>query len=581
VRLLAVTAATLTALCAALLAPARAVSAAPFVAISGAGSTWAANAIDDWVTSVEPLGMAVNYAGVGSTTGRTEFKSGAVDWAASEIPYGVPDGANVDPPPTRGYAYIPDVAGGTALMYNLTIGGQRVTNLRLSGAVIAGIFTNQITMWNDQKVAADNPGLTLPAIPIVPVVHSDGSGDTWEFTQWMSATQSSSWTAYCALVGRSPCTPTSVYPIQAGTAMIGQPGDQGVAGYVPQADGAIGYTSYASALRTGFPVAKVLNAAGYYTAPTAGNVGVSLLNAQINTDTTSPLYLTEDLSQVYTDTDPRTYELSYYSYMILPTDTSFGFTTNKGNTLGAFGQYLLCQGQQQVDQLGYSALPINLVEAGFAQLQKIPGASVPTTTSAILASCNNPTFSPDGTNTLANTDPMPAACDQQGPMQCTTVVAGSSGTIPMTVTVPATGAFTLTVDTTDTVTLTQSGNTATAATTPIVVSDTRNTFPGWSVSGQATDLTGSGTAAGSVISGNQLGWVPTETSLGTGVVLGGTVAPAAPGLGATAAVLALAHAGSGTGTSTLGATLTLAIPAVARAGDYTAALTMTAVTALP
>ena len=136
----------------------------------------------------------------------------------------------------------------------------------------------------------------------------------------------------------------------------------------------------------------MLNAAGYYTEPTPENVAVSLLQAQINTDTSSPLYLTQDLSNVYTDTDPRTYELSSYSYMILPTDTNFGFTSDKGYTLGAFGSYLLCLGQQQVDQLGYSALPINLVEDGYAKLQKIPGAEVPATTSEFLAGCEDPTY---------------------------------------------------------------------------------------------------------------------------------------------------------------------------------------------
>jgi hypothetical protein len=154
---------------------------------------------------------------------------------------------------------------------------------------------------------------------------------------------------------------------------------------------------------------------------------------------------------------------------------------------------------------------------------------------------------------------------------------GPSGAIPMAVTVAASGTFTLTVEAAGTVTLTVSGNTATAATTPILVSDTRNTFPGWSVSGQANDFT----AAGGTISGNQLGWAPTGTSLGAGVILGGTIAPAAPGLGTTAALLAAAHAGSGYGTSILGADLTLAIPAAARAGDYTGSLTLTAVTELP
>ena len=159
-------------------------------------------------------------------------------------------------------------------------------------------------------------------------------------------------------------------------------------------------------------------------------------------------------------------------------------------------------------------------------------------------------------------------------------LGSNSGSEPLAVSVPASGSFTLTVAP-GTVTLTVSGSGATGALNPITVADTRNTTPGWSVSGQAADFTGSGTAAGGSIPGNQLGWAPASASLGTGVTLGGTVAPGSPGLGTTAAVLASAHAGSGSGTSALGANLTLAIPAAAAAGSYTSSLTVTAVTSLP
>ena len=101
------------------------------------------------------------------------------------------------------------------------------------------------------------------------------------------------------------------------------------------------------------------------------------------------------------------------------------------------------------------------------------------------------------------------------------------------------------------------------------------------MSGQVSDFTGSGTAAGRTMSGNQLGWMPTGTSLATGVTLGGTVTPGRPGLGSSAAVLAQAFAGGGVGTSALGANLTLAIPATAAAGPYASTLTVTAVTSLP
>jgi hypothetical protein len=158
----------------------------------------------------------------------------------------------------------------------------------------------------------------------------------------------------------------------------------------------------------------------------------------------------------------------------------------------------------------------------------------------------------------------------------------NSGTIPLAVSVPASGSFSLTVDTTDLVNLTASGLTATGTTTPIVVADTRNTYPGWSVSGQDSAWTGTGTAAGGTIPGSQLGWQPTDTALAPAVALGALVNPVTPGLG-TAAPLASVHAGlgNGFGTSTLGADLTLTIPATAPAGPYTSGLTISAVTSNP
>src|SRR5262249_734347 len=165
------------------------------------------------------------------------------------------------------------------------------------------------------------------------------------------------------------------------------------------------------------------------------------------------------------------------------------------------------------------------------------------------------------------------------------VAPPNSGTIPLAVTVPQSGAFTLTVDTTDTVTLLGSGSSATASATPIVVARTRNTFPGWSVTGQDSNWTGSGTAAGATISGNALGWQPTTSTspLTQGVTLGPTVPPNGPGLGTTPAVLAAVHAGigNGVGTTTLGANLTLAIPSGQAAGPYSSGLTITAASTNP
>jgi phosphate ABC transporter phosphate-binding protein len=392
--------------------------------ISGEGSSWAANAIDAMRVNVKQFGITVDYNPSGSSAGRKNFLNGTVDFAASDIPFQFEpeDGSAPENPAPGSYAYIPVTAGGTAFMYNLNINGQRVTNLRLSGENVSKIFTGVIKQWNDPAIAADNPGLTMPARAIVPVVRSDGSGSTAQFTKWMIARHPQIWDTFCQSVGRSQCGFTSQYPTPPGG--IAQSGDVGVAGYVSQgfAEGAIGYVNYSYALGVQFPVAKVLNAAGYYTEPTPENVAVGLLQAKINTNEADPAtYLTQDLSGVYTNNDPRNYELSSYSYFILPTTVGGQFTEAKGRTLARFTYYAMCEAQQQSASLGYSPLPVNLVTESLTQIAKIPGAEVE---SVNVQSCNNPTFSADGTNVLARDAPKPQECDKQGPSQCATGTGG-------------------------------------------------------------------------------------------------------------------------------------------------------------
>ncbi|MEV0000409.1 phosphate ABC transporter substrate-binding protein PstS [Streptomyces sp. NPDC050848] len=397
-------------------------AAESYVPVSGAGSTWSQNALDQWRANVKQYGMTVNYNGTGSSDGRNQFRNGTVDFAVSEIPYGINDSGVADPPPSRKFSYMPIVAGGTAFMYNLKIGNRRVTNLRLSGENVAKIFTGAVTMWNDPAIKADNPGLAagLPARRIVPVVRSDGSGTTAQLTTWLSKKHAGLWDAYCGKAGRrTPCGPTSNFPVIGGKGFVGQSGSNGVSGYVAQDgnQGTITYVEYSYAVSTtGFPVAKILNEKGYYTEPTAQNVAVSLTKAGINAD------LTQRLDGVYNSTDPRTYPLSSYSYMIVPTALESNFNPQKGKSLGAFAYYFLCQGQQSVDRLGYSPLPINLVQAGLTQVRRIPGVAAETID---IKKCKNPTFSSDGTNTLAKSAPYPPSCDLKGATQCDTGTGGN------------------------------------------------------------------------------------------------------------------------------------------------------------
>ena len=406
-------------------------SAQSYVPVSGAGSTWSQNALDQWRRNVNQYGMTINYAGTGSSDGRNQYKNGTVDFAVSEIPYGLKDGNVVDEAPRRGSAYMPIVAGGTAFMYNLKIGGRRVTNLRLSGENVARIFTGTLTLWNDPAIAADNPGLTLPARAIVPVVRSDGSGTTAQFTTWLSKRYASSWDPYCAKAGRpTPCGITSNYPVVPSSGFTAQSGSLGVSGYVSQEqnEGTITYVEYSYALNTGYPVAKVLNKGGFYVEPNADNVAVGLLQARIVDDERSPQYLTQVLDGVYDNADRRAYPLSSYSYMVVPTKAEGSFNTEKGKTLAAFAYYFLCEGQQQAPVLGYSPLPINLVQAGLQQVRRIPGVVAQ---DIDISRCNNPTFSKDGRNTLATRAPQPPACDARGSQQCGTGTGGAKAPTPV------------------------------------------------------------------------------------------------------------------------------------------------------
>lgn len=390
-----------------------------YTPITGEGSSWASNAIQDWAAAVHSSGIQVNWAPNASVTALTNYANGNSDnFVASDVPYGLP-GGQTPGVPGRGFGYVPDVAGGTALMYNLNVGGQRFTNLKLSGQAIAGIYQGTIKVWNDPKITATNPGVALPPLQITPVIRADQSGSTYQFSLYLAKTFPGQW--HCgAFTDPSKCGPWA--------SLKGQSGDSGVAGYVSQSGnvGSIGYVQYSYALQSGYPVAKVLNSSGYFVLPTASNVAVALLGAKVNMNKSDPNnYLTQDLSGVYTSGDQRSYPISSYSYFVLPTATTNGVSTTTGHTIAAFVNYALCSGQKDMPTLGYSPLPINLAQAGLDQVKKVPGAA---TASINIRNCNNPTFSTNGTNTLALNALYPDLCDKQGAAATCTYGKSSHGT---------------------------------------------------------------------------------------------------------------------------------------------------------
>ncbi len=405
-------------------------AASGYVAISGSGSTWSSVALDQWAEDVRTNGLVVNYNPDGSAAGRQDYTpNDQTDFAGSDPPFrnGTDKlgGTSTELPTQLGYSYVPDTAGGTAFMYHLTVGGQLVRNLRLSPSTIMKIFTGQITNWADPQITTDY-GAQLPSEPITPVIRSDGSGATYFLTRWISRLFPSQWNAFCKRVQSGislPCGQTEFYP-QFGNAKA-QNGSNNVATYITASygEGSIGYDEYAYALNAHYPVVKLRNPGGYYVLPTAQNDAVALTQAIINTNARSADYLQQNLDNVYTYNDPRSYPLSSYSYLIVPrTGTKLPsiFSSESGRSLSTYINYLLCAGQKEMPDLGYSPLPINLVKGGLDQVDKIPG-HVATPNRATLGGCENPTFI-NGQNILLSTAPQPSPCDKVGqPLNCTVV----------------------------------------------------------------------------------------------------------------------------------------------------------------
>jgi len=417
-----------------------AVAAPVHARIEGTGSSWSGNAMNLWISAATQQGVQVVFTATGSATGRRDFAYQTTDFGVTDIPYQGSDpltGAE-DTAHDRPYVYLPIVAGGTSFPYQIRVGGQLVRNLRLSGQTLAKIFTAQITNWNDPQITADNNGRQLPSITIKPIVHSEGSGSTAQFTAYLAKEYPQIWGAYAG-----HAVETEYFPARNthndSNHTIAQNGSDGVMNTLVATsnNGTIAYDEYSYALAVDYPVAKIENTAGYFTLPTDYNVAVSLTQAVIDDNPSSPTYLIQKLDNVYVYNDKRTYPMSSYSYLILPTGPDGShpetkMTTGKRQTLADFTSYTVCTGQRSMGPLGYSPLPINLVQAGFAQIAKLKVRDPAVVLDQQpINNCSNPTFvagHPE-INHLAQIAPMPPDCDKSGAGPCgATGGTGTGGT---------------------------------------------------------------------------------------------------------------------------------------------------------
>lgn len=225
-----------------------AATAARAADITGAGSSFAAPIYGAWGASAKSaIGVTLNYQSIGSGAGVNQVIARTVDFGASDAPLAA------DKLAANHLLQFPTVMGGVVPIVNLP--GISANQLHLTGAVLAGLFSGDISSWNDPKIAALNPGVKLPDTAVAPVHRADGSGTTFVFTSYLSK-ESPDWK------NKSGAASSISWPAGAGAK-----GNDGVAATVRNTEGGIGYVEYAYADKNHLTTVELKNPNGAFVAP--------------------------------------------------------------------------------------------------------------------------------------------------------------------------------------------------------------------------------------------------------------------------------------------------------------------------
>jgi phosphate transport system substrate-binding protein len=284
-------------------------------------------------------GATVNYQGVGSGAGVQQFLNGTVDLAGSDAVLTPEEEARAGK-----VLQVPWAAGGIAVLYHLS----GIDDLKLGPRTLAGIFAGKITTWDDEAIAAENRGISLPRRPIQVVHRSDGSGTTKVFTSYLTAVAPDVWTAGA---DKDVAWPTGQ----------GAKGSDGVVAAVGQLDGAISYAELSFAKASGLAVARIRNAAGAYVEPTAGAVSAALREAKVPADL--------KVEVTYTPTGRAAYPISTTTWAIVHTDPSDARTAKLTK---AFLRYAVGTGQAAAARLFYAPLPEEIAARAQAAIDQLP-----------------------------------------------------------------------------------------------------------------------------------------------------------------------------------------------------------------
>jgi phosphate transport system substrate-binding protein len=228
--------------------------------MSGAGATFPAPVYAKWAEDYKATsGTGLNYQAIGSGGGIKQIEANTVDFGASDKPL-KPDELD-----SKGLYQFPTVMGGVVPVVNLP--GIQPGQIKLTGPLLGDIFLGKVKQWTDPQLAALNPGVKLPNLPITVVHRSDGSGTSFLFTSYL-AMENPDWKTK---VGASDAVswPTG----------LGGKGNDGVSAFTKQTSGSIGYVEYAYAKENKMSHVLVKNAAGNFASPSAASFGAAAAGA--------------------------------------------------------------------------------------------------------------------------------------------------------------------------------------------------------------------------------------------------------------------------------------------------------------
>lgn len=285
----------------------------------------------------------INYGVIGSGGGIRSLRDHSVDFGASDAFLNEKEIESMN----GEVIHIATCMGGVVMAYTL----DGVDSLRLTGQLISDIYLGKIYKWNDPRIATENPGVKLPDLDITPVYRSDGSGTTFNFSEYLSVV-SKEWNDIMG-VGKSLKWP-------AGIAAKGNPG---VAGIVQQTEGSIGYIGSEYALTLRLPTAKLKNRAGNYVDAT-----LETISAAAN------VTLPEDMRATITDSDdPNAYPISLFTWILVYKDQKYdNRKLEEAQELVELLNYVISpEGQKVAAQINYAPLSEQAIDKNSKLIKQI------------------------------------------------------------------------------------------------------------------------------------------------------------------------------------------------------------------